>query len=206
MFRLQGPYPTPQVSRLRAELETLSKDQLIDLLLEFSERSTGKGLVDLIQNQISTETTHLLRRPDAVRPFDLPWEVHEYTRLPADPRAVQDPALQAPWRIALISFDLAHSVIGLETWSNVVIGRAEEDSVPDLDLTTFHAVGYGVSRRHAVLRPTDDDLLLIDLESKNGTRKNDVPLEPFEPHVLQDRDVIAFGALQFQLRIVGRAG
>lgn len=208
MFGMQGRYSTPPVSHLRAELETLSKDQLIDLLLKFAVRSPEEDLVDLIQQPEGrpNTTTGTLRRPDAIRPFDLPWEVHEYTKLPVDPLPGQDAPLQALWRLALISFDLAHTIIGLETCGDIVIGRAEKDFVPDLDLTAHHAVDYGVSRRHALLHPTDEQLLLTDLGSTNGTRRNDLLLDPFQPVALQDRDIIIFGGLQFQLRIAEEAG
>ena len=136
----------------------------------------------------------------------MPWEVHEYTKLPLDPLVVQDSALQVPWRIGLVSFDLAHSIIGLEVWGDVVMGRAEKDIVPDLDLTAYHAVAYGVSRQHALLHPTDEHLLLTDLGSTNGTYKNGALLESFQPTALQDRDIIALGGLQFQLRTAGRVG
>ena len=57
-------------------------------------------------------------------------------------------------------------------------------------------------RRHALLRPTDEQLQLIDLGSTNGTRSNGSPVKAGELHVLEDRDVIALSSLQLMLRIV----
>jgi len=50
-----------------------------------------------------------------------------------------------------------------------------------------------VSRYHALLLSDADGLLLIDLESTNGTFVNGAPIQPDEPVRLADGDVIQVG-------------
>lgn len=195
---------TPRASRLAAELERLSKGELIDLIQRLQNSLSEEEIVGLVLQLKgrSTGDTEVLPRPDAVRPFDMPWEVDRYVTLPRASEVGGVSKLSVPWRIALVSFDLAHPIIGLEIWDDVVVGRAEGDFKPDLDLTDLKAGKYGVSRRHALLHPTNDALQVEDLGSTNGTRKNNELLRPNERYVLENGEVLAFGRLQFQLRIV----
>ena len=111
-----------------------------------------------------------------------------------------------PRRVALVSFDLAHPVIGLEICGDVVIGRSSDTAMPDLDLTRHDAAEYGVSRKHALLRIAEEGLQLIDLGSLNGTRCNGAQLLPEVPQMLRHEDIIEFGNLQFQFKVVDRHG
>jgi pSer/pThr/pTyr-binding forkhead associated (FHA) protein len=99
---------------------------------------------------------------------------------------------------------LAHPVIGLEICGDVVIGRSSNTAIPDLDLTRHDAAEYGVSRKHALLRIAEEGLQLIDLGSLNGTRCNGTQLTPEVPQVLHHEDVIEFGNLKFQFKIVDK--
>ena len=67
----------------------------------------------------------------------------------------------------------------------LTIGRDNENDIV-LETAT-------VSRYHALLLRDADGLLLIDLESTNGTLVNGVPAQPEEPVRLADGDVIRFG-------------
>ncbi len=44
--------------------------------------------------------------------------------------------------------------------------------VPDINLEPYHAFEAGVSRIHAAIRLVDDQVLITDLGSGNGTRIN----------------------------------
>jgi len=166
----------------------MSKDELIQLLL----RSEGKW----------SRSTGNLRRSTAARAFslDVPWEANEALVLPAHAASKASRATQARWRVSLVSFDLSHPVVGVEVRGEVVIGRAAGDTHPDLDLAAFNADAYGVSRKHALLRPEGEALWLVDLESTNGTFANGATVKPSQPYPLADKDIIALGRLQFLVR------
>ena len=190
---VEGQMGTKRLIKRRGELQGLTRDSLIELVLQLEQRLSG--------------STDPFLQPSALRPFDLAleWQARKYIRLPAISPEAGDEAAQAAWRVALISFDLAHPVIGLELHADVVIGRAsktaEPGSAPDLDLSALDAERYGVSRLHAVLRPAEHTLQLIDLASTNGTRRNGMKLVKFEPATLASNDEILFGGLKFQIRI-----
>jgi ABC transport system ATP-binding/permease protein len=67
----------------------------------------------------------------------------------------------------------------------MTIGR---DSNNDIVLQSL-----SVSRFHAVLVRRSAGLLLVDLESANGTLVNGVPAQPDEPLGLSDGDELQFG-------------
>jgi len=69
---------------------------------------------------------------------------------------------------------------------NLVIGRE-----PSCDIVISDRQ---VSRRHAVLKPTPNGVLLEDLASKNGTHRNGQPFE--KPVLLQDGDTVQIALAQ----------
>lgn len=178
----------------REELEDLSKDELIELVLKANQAEAGRP-------------RSVYRREVGTRPFDLmnaQWDAESYIRLPDKGKLQPESDLETPWRISLVSYDLSHPIIGLELVGDVVVGRGDDGKMPDLDLTPCNALGYGVSRRHAEFRPTNERLLLVDLGSTNRTRLNGAPLRPRDPVKVEDNDIIAFGRLRFQVRIIER--
>ena len=88
-----------------------------------------------------------------------------------------------------------------------VLGRANgEQQIPDVDLSQFDGFERGVSSRHAALERTDDHLLLIDLDSTNGTYLNRQQLAPHQPAIVQDGAEIQLGKLTFRLYFEGGTG
>ncbi len=79
----------------------------------------------------------------------------------------------------------------------LLIGRADPQMglQPDLDLMPYGAVEQGVSRRHAKIQRVDDTLMLVDLESTNGTYLNGQRLLPNQPRMLRDGDEVRLGRL-----------
>jgi len=67
----------------------------------------------------------------------------------------------------------------------VTIGRDAENDIV--------LASQAVSRHHAMLLRDDVGLLLVDLESTNGTLVNGVLAPPGEPVRLNDGDVLGFG-------------
>ena len=133
---------------------------------------------------------------------DLSWEASEYIRVPLSARVAPLSEGQVVWRIALVSLDRSFTIIGLEVCGDVVIGRRTAKSTPDLDLTAYDGGGTSVSRIHAMLRPSDKGVEISDLGSTNGTRNNGVLMKKRKAIRLKDKDIITFGNLQFQVRIV----
>ncbi len=109
------------------------------------------------------------------------------------------------WRIIFQLGDDTAKAIGVEVRGATVIGRADETSgeMPQFDLAPYGATEAGVSRRHAVMIPTDDTLALMDLDSTNGTFINGVRVEPGQKYALRAGARVAFGKLQLKVRVVG---
>ena len=78
----------------------------------------------------------------------------------------------------------------------LVIGRRVPDHpIPDVDLTGYNAYKLGVSRRHAILRCSEDGCALEDQASANATWVNENKLTPFVGYPLQSGDTIRLGHL-----------
>ena len=92
--------------------------------------------------------------------------------------------------------------------SRFVLGRvnAAQQEIPDVDLTQFNGFEYGVSSCHAALERSDDHLLLIDLDSTNGTYLNRQQLTPHQPVIVQDGAEVQLGKLTFRLYFEGGTG
>jgi hypothetical protein len=107
------------------------------------------------------------------------------------------------WLIELEGLEESISSIRIEIAGDVVLGvKREGGKKPDLDLAPYGAHVHGVSGEHALIRPSKTRLYLIDLQSKNGTRLNSVPIGAAAAKILQSGDVISLGALSFSIKIV----
>jgi hypothetical protein len=136
-------------------------------------------------------------------PVAMPPDVQETE--PSPPPAEVTAGRAGPaWRVLFHVTAVQSSTVGLDVWRVTVLGRADALSAfhPDLDFAPFGAVRYGVSRRHALIRPGDQMLYLIDQNSTNGTWVNGQRLLPGRDFPLTDGDVIELGALRMTLRIV----
>jgi hypothetical protein len=91
----------------------------------------------------------------------------------------------------------ASEPLTLKPSEETMMGRADlaSKSAPTVDLTPFGAQEKGVSRMHAVIKRTDESLLLADLGSVNGTYLNGQRLMADHPHVLRDGDEVRLGKL-----------
>jgi pSer/pThr/pTyr-binding forkhead associated (FHA) protein len=83
----------------------------------------------------------------------------------------------------------------------ISIGRVDsrQGIWPEVDLTLDEGADGGVSRRHALVRNSDEGVVLVDLGSTNGTRINDRQLPPERPHLLSNGDSVRFGRLLVQI-------
>lgn len=79
----------------------------------------------------------------------------------------------------------------------VVLGRVSPSSPrrPDIDLRPYRAYEKGVSCYHATIYVYEQDLVIADLGSTNGTYLNGQRLVPHQRQVLHDGDEIRLSGL-----------
>lgn len=107
------------------------------------------------------------------------------------------------WRVHIYLKDHPHIGFGLDINGQVTLGRAGQG--PDFfNMTPFGAPQKGVSRQHAQLRPTVQNLYVIDMDSLNGTVVNDKRVSMHSPTSLSDGDVLRLGHLELVVRIITR--
>lgn len=133
------------------------------------------------------------------RPLE-PIQTERGSRL--DPAPIDSPSLRSPWAVRLITKDEAIP-LHLRVDDRAFIGRSDPDSNyhPEIDLTLLRALENGVSRRHAEIRAGEEYLVIIDLDSTNGTKLNDFRLQPREPYRLRHGDSLTIGTLEFDVQI-----
>lgn len=97
----------------------------------------------------------------------------------------------------IIKLNDKNVAVDLLPQSEILVGRRDEQEkiFPEIDLTPHDGVEKGVSRKHAIIRRTEDTLTVTDLGSANGTFLNGQKLIANQPHVLRDGDEISFGKL-----------
>lgn len=165
------------------------------------------------------EETVLVTKPlnQPHQPLEEDPEVGQAVVVPPVPMETQPspppPAITAErsgpaWRVLLHVSGPQANAVGLDIWRVTVMGRADPMSAfqPDLDLAPYGAMRHGVSRRHALIRPAESALFLIDQNSTNGTWVNGQRLAPGRDFQLTDGDTIELGALRMNMRIVHTPG
>jgi len=82
-------------------------------------------------------------------------------------------------------------VIDLREKEEYTLGRSTGDRKPqtELDLSPYNAHDLGVSRRHAVLRIRENDVILKDIGSSNGTSVNGQKVPTHVESVLKNGDI-----------------
>ncbi len=78
---------------------------------------------------------------------------------------------------------------------DIRVGRASPELVPEIDLTDDDGAEKGISRLHAKIQSVQKGVVLIDLDSTNGTLLNNYRLPPQKPYPLHSGDEIRFGDL-----------
>ena len=81
------------------------------------------------------------------------------------------------------------------------LGRISEGQpiMPDIDLSPYSAYANGVSRLHAVVKRIDEQVILMDLGSSNGTYLNGRRMAPNKEQGLYHGDLMMFGKLKIQI-------
>ncbi len=173
-----------------------------------------RAAADLLAKQAESQPTHQLGLlgqnsiTDApAAPFEIkPGHVSSYTALPVKLRNL--PAHSGyPWRVELHGLPRTAEPIGLDILGDVVIGRGSLGvESADIDLDPYGAFELGVSRRHAMLRPSTNALYIIDLDSTNGTLHNALRLGSGITRALSNNDTVTLGRLSFMIRIIDGPG
>jgi len=128
-----------------------------------------------------------------------------YIPLPYKPDEQDFLLTKKPWRLMLELYtdDDKRMVIGIDLYGDLIFGRGE--SRPGriiLDLDPFGAEDFGVSREHAMLRPTSTRLYLIDQGSTNRTSVNGATSGAGVATTLKNEDMINLGNMVIMLRII----
>jgi len=165
-----------------------------------------KDNTELIEGLVRTNEMTRIDRASIPRLVRIPQpndddKVQQYKTLPKDIDPESSPFF---WLIELHRPEGKSEPVGIKLVGDVILGRAVGDYKPDVDLTAFGAGHRGVSRQHAVIRPTHNQLFLIDLNSTNGTQVNALPLGQSTARPLLDRDLITLGNLSFTIRVISR--
>jgi hypothetical protein len=136
-------------------------------------------------------------------PYGLAVNSAHFQPLPTTLPDSVDPATAPSWCIELHGLGTHRAPIGIEVRGDVVFGMDRgDDPHPDFDLASQSGSQCGVSRRHALLRPTRNRLYLIDLQSTNGTRVNALPVGPGMAVELRSGDTVSLGNLNFTVQII----
>lgn len=121
----------------------------------------------------------------------------------AIPQRMAQQAQGIIWRIELHGLAPNCEALGFDVMGDITLGRNANDGCHvDIPLDAFGAAANGVSRVHAMLRPTRNCLYLLDLDSMNGTFYNAMRLGPGVVHSVKNEDTITLGSFSFTIRII----
>ncbi len=86
----------------------------------------------------------------------------------------------------------------------LIIGRSDSATnvKPDVDLSPYDAQLHGISRQHAALVAKLSQLLVVDMNSGNGTFLNGNRLEPHQEVLLRAEDHLQLGSLPIAVRVI----
>lgn len=142
--------------------------------------------------------------PTSLMKASLEFKTGDYLRVPELTTDERKKLMPQRWRIAFIAQPIKEKPPwGIEVYKEVMMGRAEPTlQSPPIDFKAYGAFADGVSREHAILRPTPEGLFIVDNGSMNGTYVNGEPLDPHEERELSDEDTISLANLHLLLRII----
>lgn len=132
----------------------------------------------------------------------------DFHPLPYKPEASDELLLKKPWRVILELYtEDRRMLMGLDLYGDVILGRGE--SHPGriiIDLDPYDAHELGVSREHAMMRPTSSQLFVIDQGSTNGTTVNGVRSGRGVATALKHEDLLRLGNMVLMVHIAGKPG
>lgn len=128
-----------------------------------------------------------------------------YVQLPSSEKWQKRRMSRTHWQLRLALDSDPQQQIALELVGDVILGvQLNSDDDLDLNLNIWRAYDKGVSRRHLMLRPTDQRVLIADLGSTNGTIVNGRSLSPQEAYPVQPGNIISLGRLHLRVLSLDR--
>jgi len=94
-------------------------------------------------------------------------------------------------------------IIPLASKKDVSLGRVSDGqpAAPDVDLTPYKAYEAGVSRLHTSISIIDNQVMVSDLGSANGTRINGIKVTSHIPYPIRNGDILTLGKMKIQVLI-----
>jgi hypothetical protein len=132
------------------------------------------------------------------------------TPLPSDKRFREAPFrrphvldTRLPRAIRFITSDLEKvSTVKISPMMVVGCRNSMKDMDVVFDLSSYNAHKMGVSRYHSMIITLENRVTIKDLNSLNGTRLNNLDLEPSQEYLLEHGDTVRFGKLSFLVAFV----
>ncbi|MCA9912331.1 MAG: FHA domain-containing protein [Anaerolineae bacterium] len=92
--------------------------------------------------------------------------------------------------------------MALPSDKEIIIGRRPrpEDPPVTIDLENYQGHELGVSRQHALLKVFKGALILVDLDSVNGTYVNEQRAMPLKRYAILDGSSIRLGGVTIKMR------
>ena len=119
------------------------------------------------------------------------------------PFSLDEPPAESFPTDAVITLNVINSgaFLPLSGQKEITLGRVSEGQpiIPDVDLTPYKAYESGVSRMHASIRVLDEDVIVTDLGSANGTRINGKKISPHIPYPIKHGDILTLGKFKIQV-------
>ena len=131
-----------------------------------------------------------------------PLPFSQFGRLPTAPPVAGDDIRPIAGKQEIVFFiPTSRQRVKVTLTDEIRIGRGDSSSgfLPELDLTEHQGAENGVSRQHARIQLTDRGVVLIDMDSTNGTYLNNYRLSAEQPYLLNNGDEILFGDLLIHL-------
>lgn len=132
----------------------------------------------------------------------------DYHPLPYRPAPGDTLLPECPWRVILeLRVETEWMRLGLDLYGEVTLGRGESrDGYVMVNLNPYGASTLGVSRVHLALRPTQEGLVAVDLNSTNGTTINGESIPPETEMLLPDRCEIVLSKMKLSLYLIEKPG
>lgn len=110
---------------------------------------------------------------------------------------------------SIISLNIISSgdILPVSSQKEITLGRVSEGQpiIPDIDLTPYKAYESGVSRMHASIKSIDEQVMVTDLGSANGTRINGMKISAHIPYPLKHGDILTLGKFKIQVLLRNKA-
>lgn len=108
------------------------------------------------------------------------------------------------WRVRFDPTFSSNNPFGLDINGEIILGRGIDGPQYVTLFSGEESEKLGVSRQHALLRPTDTKLYIVDLNSTNGTWINGHSIGVNTPHALSNGDRLVLGRMECIVTIVKR--